>query len=87
MFTDDINLFCLSNDIKTIFINTNSELKKSSEWFRVNERRQNHIYSFSKDSKINDYDIKRSSSIEFLRVLVDEHLSWTDHINILENKL
>ena len=36
--------------------------------------------------KINDYDIKRSSSIEFLRVLVDEHLRWTDHINILENK-
>ena len=37
--------------------------------------------------KINDYDIKRSSSIKFLGVLVDEHLSWTDHINILENKL
>ena len=36
--------------------------------------------------KINDYDIKRSSSIKFLGVLVDEHLSWTDHINILENK-
>ena len=37
--------------------------------------------------KINDYDITRSSSIEFLRVLVDDHLRWTDHINILENKL
>ena len=37
--------------------------------------------------KINDYDIKRSSSIKFFRVLVDEHFSWTDHINILENKL
>ena len=32
--------------------------------------------------KINDYDIKRSSSITFLGVLFDEHLSWTDHINI-----
>ena len=37
--------------------------------------------------KLNDYDIKKSSSIKFLGVLVDEHLSWPDHINILENKL
>ena len=37
--------------------------------------------------KINDYDVNRSSSIKFLGVLVDERLSWTDHINILENKL
>ena len=37
--------------------------------------------------KTNDYDIKRSSPIKFIRVLVDEHLSWTDHINILEKKL
>ena len=34
--------------------------------------------------KTNDYEIKRSSSIEFLGILVDEHL---DHINTLENKL
>ena len=33
------------------------------------------------------FSIKRSSSIKFFKVFVDEHLSWTDHINILENKL
>ena len=37
--------------------------------------------------RINYYDIKQSSSIKFLGVLVDEHLSWIDHINTLENKL
>ena len=36
---------------------------------------------------MNDYDIKRSSSVKFVGVLVDEHLSLTDHINVLENKL
>ena len=37
MFTDDTNLFCLSNDIKTLFLNTNLELKKISEWFWANK--------------------------------------------------
>ena len=37
--------------------------------------------------KINDYEIKRSFSIKFLGILMDEHLSWIYHINTLENKL
>ena len=36
---------------------------------------------------INYYEIKRSTSIIFLGILVDEHLSWIDHISTLENKL
>ena len=103
MFADDTNLFCSSNDIKTLFLNTNLELKKISEWFRANKLSLNeHKTTFTlfhrfqdRDNsplhlpvlKTNDYDIKRSSSIKFLRVLVDEHLSWTDHIHVLENKL
>ena len=103
MFADDTNLFCSSIDTKTLFLNTNLELKKISEWFRasklsLNEDKTTFIlfHKFQdKDNlplrlpvlKINDYDIKRSSSIKFLQVLVHEHLSWTDHINALENKL
>ena len=103
MFAGDTNLFCSSNDIKTPFFNTNLELQKISEWFRANKLALNEdktTFTFfhriqDRDNlplrlpilKINDYDIKRSSSIKFLGVLVDEHLSWTDHINILENKL
>ena len=37
MFTDDANLFCSSNDIRTLFLNTNLELKKISEWFWANK--------------------------------------------------
>ena len=37
MFADDTNLFCSSNEIKTLFLNTNLELQKISEWFRANK--------------------------------------------------
>ena len=33
MLADGQNLLCLSNDIKTLFLNTNLEHKKISEWF------------------------------------------------------
>ena len=100
MFADDTNLFCSSNDIKIIFLNTNLKI---SEWFQANKLSLNEDKTtftlfhriHDKDNlplrlpilKINDYDIKRSSSIKFLGVLVNKHLNWTDHINILENKL
>ena len=41
----------------------------------------------NRDNLIYDYKIKQSSSIKFLGILVDEHLSWIENINILGNKL
>ena len=103
MFADDTNVRCSSNDIKTLFLNTNLELQKISEWFWANKLSLNEdkttftLFHRIQDRdnlplrlpilKINHYDLKRSSSIKLIGVLVDEHLSWTDHINILENKL
>ena len=37
--------------------------------------------------KINEYKIKRENSIKFLGVLLDENLSWKDHIKYTENKI
>ena len=37
--------------------------------------------------KINNNEIKRSSSIKFLRVLVNENFTWIDHITLVKNKL
>ena len=82
MFADDTNLFCSSNDIKTLFLNTNLELQKIYKWFQANKLSLNEDKTTftlfhriqDRDSsplrlpilKINDYDIKRSSSIKFL---------------------
>ena len=29
---------------------------------------------------------KRKSSIKFLSLMLDEHISWTDHVRTVENK-
>ena len=99
-FADDTNLFCSNKKIRPLFLKANLELRKISEWFRANKLSLNEDKSrFTlflatlflplrlPALKINDYEIKRSSSIKFLGILVDEHLSWIDHIDTLENKL
>ena len=37
--------------------------------------------------KINDSNIQRENSIKFLGVLLDENLSWKEHIKYTENKI
>ena len=36
---------------------------------------------------INDKEVERVGSIQFLGVLLDEHLSWKEHIRYTENKI
>ena len=103
MFADDTNLFCKSKTVKTLFLKANIELKKISEWFQANKLSLNEdktrftlFYKLQdRDNlplqlpvlKINNYEIKRWTSIKFLGVMVDEHLNWKDHINVIENKV
>ena len=37
--------------------------------------------------QVNNYNIERIPSIKFLRVLLDENLSWKDHIKYNEKKI
>ena len=88
---------------KILFKNANDELGKISKWFKATkfsliEGKANFtlFHKWHDDDslplqlpnlKINNYKIKRSSSIKFLDVLVDENLTWVDHIRAVENKL
>ena len=100
MFADDTNLFCSNKNIKPLFLKANLKLPKISEWFQANKLSLNenrtrfplfHRAQYRHNLplqlpalKINDYEITRLSSIKFLGILVDEHLSWIDHINTLK---
>ena len=103
MFADDTNLFCSGKHTKTVFQIANIELEKIAIWFQANRHSFKESKtkftlfhkSWDKDNlllkhpilKINKFEIKRTTSIKFLCIMVDENLTWNDHIHILENKL
>ena len=85
-----------------MFQPANYKLEKISEWFKANKLSLNEgktkFSPFHKphdnenlplqlpNLRINNYEMKRSSSIKFLGVLVDENLTFVDHITTVENK-
>ena len=85
---------------KTRFGTVNCELQKICQWFRANKlslnvTKTNYIF-FHKNStkdklplkmpelKIGNSIIKRKSSVKFLGVMLDENMSWKDHIKTIE---
>ena len=103
MFADDTNLFFTHKNIKELFQTVNSELDKVFQWFNANKLSLNKDktkYTFFHKARekdniplklpalfINDKEIERVTSIKFLGVLTDEHLTWKEHITVIENKI
>ena len=103
MFGDDTNLFFNHKGIKHLFTVVNNGLVNIKDWFTANKLSLNvekTKYSFfHKPSKkddiplrlpkliINNYEIKIEESINFLGVLLDQHLTWKEHIKLTENKI
>ena len=103
MFADDTNLFHSHHQIKVFFERVNAELQKISQWFRANKLSLNvkktNYTLFHKCSlkdkmplklpelKIGNNIIEKATSIKFLGVMIDENISWRDHIKTVENKL
>ena len=100
---NDTNLFYSHNNINILFKSANVEQETISKWLKVNKFSLNEgktkftLFHEPRDKdnlplklpnlKINNNEIKRSSSIKFLGVLVDENLTWIYHITLVENKL
>ena len=83
-------------NIKDLFYTVNSELEKISHWFKANKLSINIKFTlFHKDEillkllalMIGNNNIERKSSMKFLGVMLDEHISWTDHVGTTENKI
>ena len=103
MFADHTNLFFNHKDIKHLFAVVNNELVNIKYWFTANKLSLNvektkysffHKPSWKHDIslrlpklKTNNYEIQREESIKFLGVLLDQHLTWKEHIKRTENKI
>ena len=103
MFADDTNLFYSHQNISSLFSTVNNELNKINEWFKANKLSLNvkktkytffHKNSFKDnvplklpDLKIANMKIERTNAIKFLGVLLDENITWKNHIRTVEKKL
>jgi hypothetical protein len=103
LFADDTNLFYSSKDISLLFQTVNKELEKLTQWFKsnklslnINKTKYTLFHRLHKkayiplklpDLFIDNKLIKREQSIKFLGVLLDENVTWKDHIGLIENKI
>ena len=103
MFADDTNLFYSHENIFQLFSKVNFELSEINQWFNANKLSLNVTktkYSFFHKPSIKDkiplqlpklfidnYEVKRKNSIKFLGILLDENLTWKEHIKFTENKI
>ena len=101
IFADDTNVFFHSNNIEDLITNAKMIMLQLNSWFVSNKLTLNTSKSSftifkSCRKKINNlpnsidflnYNIERKSSVKFLGIILDEHLTWNQHINDLCNKL
>ncbi|XP_071959489.1 uncharacterized protein [Antedon mediterranea] len=101
IFADDTNVFFKHKDINLLINTLNTELSKLSDWFTANKLSLNtkktkfiefrSMYK-KKDTNnytlfINDVEIERVSKIKFLGVILDEFVTFHDHIDIITMKI
>ena len=102
MFADYTNSFCSRKDTKTLFETMNCELSKISEWLktskisinmdstnfiffqlrRANENLPVKLLLLSRDG----LEIKLVYSAKFLRVQINENITWKLQITLTRNK-
>ena len=103
LFADDTNIFFSHKDINALFQIVNSEVKYIEEWFQSNKLSLNasktKFMLFAKKSsidklplqlpalKIQNNIIARECYMKFLGVIIDESITWKNHIALIENKI
>ena len=102
MFADNANLFYTHKNIHCLFLDVKKELININEFFAANKLSLNvektKYYFFHKPSKkdnfplqlpsltINNRKIKGEESSKFIGVLLDESVTWKEHLKFIENK-
>jgi hypothetical protein len=90
------------NDFKILSNRINEELSKINEWLKINKlslnvgktkymifhNRQRNIDNYTNLTlQLNGQSIQRASSFNFLGIVVNEFLTWSDHISYISQKI
>ena len=101
LFTDNTNLILTHENFDSLMKEANAGIAKMSVWFQTNKLslnvsksnfiiftgiNKNYDRSAAKLS-IGSNDLLQVSYTKFLGVLIDERLSWEEHINLVNNKV
>ena len=99
LFADDTTLYMSHSDPKLLQYKFNNELKYISDWFSANKLVVNTtktnfmVFSYRNidcddfDVKLNDSFITQVASVKFLGAIIDNKLSWKDHVDSVCNKI
>ena len=101
LFADDTSLFLSGKNVVVINQMINTEMEKVQSWFlanklQINYTKTNYMIFKSRNMNVdgnlvhirfNDTTIQRVKSTKFLGVIIDESLSWKDHINHISLKI
>ena len=99
MFADDTNLFFSHKDLNELTNIVNCELNKISLWLKINKLSLNikktHFILFhfrqkkiitSVSIQIDNNNIEQVKMTKFLGIIINENLTWSDHIETVANK-
>jgi hypothetical protein len=99
LFVDDTNIFITGKNLHEIVSTLNEELKRISEWLKINKLSLNidktlfMVFSNKKNNgssisiKIDDKEIQQTNNTKFLGVTIDSQLEWKTHIQHVANQV
>ena len=100
LFADDTNAFVSGPDVDSLTSSLNSELEKLSRWLRANKlsinvsktkymlfKTKNKRGTVSGNIYFGGSVIEQVQSIKFLGVIINDRLSWNDHVNYIRTKI
>ena len=99
LFADDTNIFTADSNIDHLIQITNNELLNLDTWFKANHLKlsldkttyciyspKKKLLTYNDEIRIGDV-VKRSDSVKYLGLLIDEKLTWEKHIDELGSKI
>ena len=100
LFADDTNLTLASNNLAELQNLVNTEMSKIDQWMNSNKlsinssKSQYMLVTNKKNTRnktfqlmVNNSEIKQSNCIKYLGVLIDDKLSWKNHIDNICSKI
>ena len=99
LFADDSNLFINGTDVRKIELELNEELRNIASWLKINKlslnvnktqymvftRKLNEIENIV--LRVEGQTIERVTQTKFLGVIIDEKLTWRNHVNYMSTKI